>query len=230
MKISKSNVVLIICAHSDDETLGMGGTISRHVNEGDKVYAISMTNGVSARCTSKSKLVEDRDKFASKAAQILGFEWILKEDFPDNSMDKVPLLEVVKVIESIKKKIQPNLIYTHSMADLNIDHRIVSQATLTAFRPLSSESWNEIRTFEVPSSTDYGHEKITNSFYPNLYIDINNYFLNKCNALKQYESEIMVPPNSRSFDGIEALAKYRGHQVGLNYAEAFEIIRKIKRS
>ena len=70
-------------------------------------------------------------------------------------MDKVPLLEVVKVIESIKKKIQPNLIYTHSMADLNIDHRIVSQATLTAFRPLSSESWNEIRTFEVPSSTDY---------------------------------------------------------------------------
>lgn len=229
MKISKSNVVLIICAHVDDETLGIGGTISRHVYEGNQVFAMSMTNGIGSRNNCSSELIQERLKSAQSAAQILGFEWILSGDFPDNAMDKVSILEVVKLIENVKKEIKPTLIYTHSSADLNIDHRIVNQATLTAFRPQENEIWEEIRTFEVPSSTDYGHKNITNHFNPNLYIDITGHYEKKYKALKKYDQEMKNSPNSRSYEGLETLAKYRGHQAGLKYAEAFEVLRKINR-
>ena len=86
-------------------------------------------------------------------------------DFPDNKMDTIPLLEIVKVIENLKKEINPNIIYTHSTADLNIDHRIITEAALTAFRPQAGEILEEIRLYEVPSATDYSHPKITKSSF-----------------------------------------------------------------
>ena len=143
-------------------------------------------------------------------------------------MDSIPLIEIVKVIEEAKKKIDPTIIYTHSSADLNIDHRIVNQATLTAFRPLKDERWREIRTFEIPSSTDYGHKSVTNIFNPNLYIDISSYISQKLNALKNYEEEIL-PPKFKILRGYKNFSQFRGNQSGLNFAEAFEVIRKIER-
>ncbi len=223
------NRILLLVAHTDDETLGMGGTICKHIKKGDQVFAFSMTDGVSSREIDNTERIKNRIEASNKVSQSLGFEWFRRENFPDNSMDTIPLIEIVKVIEEAKKKINPTIIYTHSSADLNIDHRIVNQATLTAFRPLKDERWREIRTFEIPSSTDYGHKSVTNIFNPNLYIDISSYISQKLNALKNYEEEILVPPNSRSYDGIQNLAKYRGNQSGLNYAEAFEVIRKIER-
>ena len=144
-------------------------------------------------------------------------------------MDSIPLLDIIKFIEKTKILIKPKIIYTHSASDLNIDHRIISQATLTAFRPEEKEIWQEIRTFEVPSSTDYGHKAITNSFHPNLYINITDSWNKKLIALNVYSGEMRNAPHARSTEGIENLAKYRGNQVGLYYAEAFEVIRKIIR-
>ena len=223
------NKILLLVAHTDDETIGMGGTICRHINNGDEVYAFSMTDGVSSRQTCDKENVKTRLEASNKVSETLGFKWFKRENFPDNAMDSVPLIEIVKVIEEAKKKINPNIIYTHSSADLNIDHRIVNQATITAFRPLKDECWREIRTFEIPSSTDYGHKSVTNTFNPNLFIDISSYISKKLNALKNYEEEMLAPPNSRSYDGIQTLAKFRGNQSGLNYAEAFEVIRRIER-
>ena len=220
--------VLIIAAHSDDETLGIGGTIAKHHQNGDEIYAISMTDGVGAR-TDKSDLVIERKNASIKASRILGFKWINSFSFPDNSMDIVPRIEVIKKIEEVKKEINPYIVYTHNSSDLNIDHRIVSEATLTAFRPQPGENWLEIRTFEVPSATDFGHKSITGTFTPNLFVDISNTIDLKIDALKKYSSEMRLKPHTRSFEGVINLAKYRGNQVGLNYAESFEIIRKIIR-
>ena len=91
-----------------------------------------MTDGFSSRKSSNDKKINQRKKAAEKAGKLLGIEWIDFGNFPDNAMDSV-LFEVIKFIEDVKNKINPNLIYTHSYSDLNIDHRIVNQATLTAF-------------------------------------------------------------------------------------------------
>lgn len=225
----QSKKILVIVAHPDDETLGPGGTIARHTSEGDTIYGISMTDGISARGLKNKKKSQIRFKASINAAKHIGLNWIKKARFPDNSMDKIPLLEIIKVIEEVKLKIKPTLIYTHSSADLNIDHRIVSEATLSAFRPQTNELWEEIRAFETPSATDYGHKSITGNFYPNLYVDITNTWNIKLKALNEYKIEMRGAPHSRSIDGLKNLAEYRGNQVGLKFAEAFEILRKVQR-
>ena len=229
MSKNKSKVILVVVAHTDDETLGCGGTIARHVRNGAKVYGVSMTDGVGARGTEDSDKIKKRAQASINAGKILGLEWLEGGSFPDNAMDTVGLLDVAKVIERAKTLTKPTTVYTHSTADLNIDHRIVSQATLIAFRPQPNEVWEEIRTFEVVSATDYGHQSITKEFTPNLYVEISETWQTKLAALNEYSIEMREPPHTRSFDGLENLAKYRGYQAGLPYAEAFEIIRKVDR-
>ena len=226
---NSNETILIIVYHTDDETLGMGGTIAKHINLGDDVFAISMTDGLSARDKVSDKDKKDRINASEKASEILGFKWIKKGNFPDNKIDSLPLIDIIKYIEEVKNQINPSIIYTHSSADLNIDHQLVSKAVLTAFRPQFNEKWKEIRLFEIPSATDYGHKSITNIFIPNLYINIEKTWELKIKALEFYQSEMKSYPNSRSYKGLENLAKYRGNQVGLKYAESFEIIRKIER-
>ena len=225
---NSSKNILIIVAHTDDETIGMGGTIANHTKDGDKVFAVSMTDGVGSRDALDTSDINQRVIAADKAARILGFEWLEAGKFLDNEMDKYSLIEVVKFIENIKNLSKPDIVYTHSSSDLNIDHRIVSEAVLTAFRPQPKEICREIRAFEVSSATDYGHKSVTGSFYPNLFIDITNTWEEKLLALKEYASEMREYPHTRSYRGIESLSKIRGNQVGLHQAEAFEIIRKIQ--
>ena len=220
--------ILIIVAHSDDEAIGMGGTIAKHKIKGDEVFVVSMTDGVSARNNVKNKDVLNRLKAAKISSKMLGFKWLNSHNFSDNSMDTYPLLDIIKAIEKDKVKLKHDLVYTHSGADLNIDHKILSQVVLTVFRPQPYEKCKEIRLFEVASSTDYGVEAINGNFSPNLFIDISKTWRDKLSALKAYESEIRSSPHTRSFEGLESLAKRRGNQVGLGMAEAFQVIRKIE--
>lgn len=226
---SSAEVVLVIVAHSDDETIGAGGTIARHAAMGDKVFAISMTDGVGARGEAGANDADRRKSAALKAAKILGFQWSHTASFPDNAMDEVRLLDVVKLVEDAKRRIDPTIIYTHSTADLNVDHRVVAEATLTAFRPQPKERWTEIRAFEIASATDFGHPDVTGTFKPNLAISIEKTWNKKLSALRAYDSEMREPPHARSYDGIENLAKYRGNQAGLKMAEAFQLLRRIER-
>ena len=218
--------VLIIVAHPDDEIIGMGGTIAKHVSKGDKVCAMCLTDGTASR-NKDEKAKTQRAIAADLAAKEMGYEWVGKFDLPDNALDSVPLIHIVKLIEEIKDLIRPSLVYTHSSADLNVDHRVIVNSVLTAFRPQPLESCKEIRLFEVASATDFGNSAVTGIFTPNLYIDIENEWEAKYNALNIYGSEIRDYPHSRSIQGIMNLAKIRGNQVGLKLAEAFEIIRKV---
>jgi len=223
----KSKNILIIVAHTDDETIGCGGTICKHIEDGDKVFAMSFTDGISSRSVKSKKLKKARYLSAKQASKFMGFKWIKNLNFPDNQLDKVPILKIIKEIEKIKDKLKPLIVYTHNFSDLNIDHKLIAEATLTAFRPTPNSKLSELRTFEVPSATDYSQIKNRKNFVPNLFIDISKYWKKKNNTLKIYKSEIKKKTHSRSFEGIKNLAKLRGNQSGLKIAEAFEIIRKI---
>jgi LmbE family N-acetylglucosaminyl deacetylase len=223
-----SNKVLVVAAHTDDEALGCGGTIRRHVERGDKVYASHLTDGVSSR-TAGREAQRERSIAADKAADVLGFEWIAGGNFPDNAIDSIPLLEVVQFIEEVKKQVRPDLVYTHHGGDLNVDHRIAFQAALTAFRPQPGETVREIRTFEVASSTEWSDSSIAPNFAPNLFVDIADVWEHKRQALEAYHEEMRPFPHARSIEALDSLASWRGHQVGLERAEAFRIIRRIER-
>ena len=221
--------ILVVAAHPDDETIGCGGAIARHVSEGDEVGIITLTNGVSARVGANKKDELNRRDAAEKAMNLLGAKWIGQGDFSDNGMDKNPLLEIIKYIEDSKETFYPDIIYTHTPHDLNIDHRVTTSAVLTAFRPQPEESYQEIRLFEEPSSSDFTTESLHGSFAPNLFIDITNFITFKMEALKFYDTEMREYPHSRSYMNVETVAKYRGASVGIPLAEAFQIVRSIQR-
>ena len=229
MKLIKKKI-LIIVAHTDDESFGCGGLIKKMSLNKNKISAISFTNGVGARSNNRDKEIKKRKLSSIKASKILGFSWLAQYDYPDNQLDSISLLEIIQVIEKHKKQFKPHVVITHNFSDLNIDHRKIAEATLTAFRPEPNEKLEQLLTFEVPSATDFRILKNKKNFIPNYFVNINKFLNAKIKAIKSYKSEVKPYPHSRSITGLKNLNKIRGNQSGLKYAEAFEIIRKIERS
>lgn len=225
--MKQKNRILVVAAHPDDEVLGCGGSLSIHQKQGDKIFLLFMTNGVSARNNYATNEIKKRRKMSNLVSKKLNIKKTYYLNFYDNELDKVSLLTITKKIEEVLKVIKPNLIYTHSFGDLNIDHQKTFEATITACRPQPNFCVKEIYSFEIPSSTGWHHYKLKN-FNPNLYVDISKTYLNKKKLLKIYSKEMRKKPHARSLEGIMNLSKYRGNQVGLSNAEAFEIIRFIK--
>ena len=220
-----SKIVLVVAAHADDEVLGCGGTIAKHAISGDKVYVVFMTNGVGSR-NAKIDEIKHRKKASEEAAKILGVSLTKQFDFPDNKMDTVALLDVIQSIEEVISKLQPEIIYTHHIGDLNIDHQITHKAVITACRPQPNFCVKEIYAFEVLSSTEWQTPEIE-PFCPNVFIDITNYINIKKQVLEAYSKEMRQPPHSRSIDNALRLNALRGSSVGVDYAEAFMLLRKL---
>jgi LmbE family N-acetylglucosaminyl deacetylase len=220
------SVILVIASHPDDETLGCGGTLARHIEEGDDVHVICMTNGVSSR-GQDLLAIKARQLAMCKAMKSLMVQSYQLLDYPDNKMDSLPLLEIVQCIEILINKIKPNIVYTHFYGDLNIDHQITYRAVMTACRPQPGFSVGEINCFEIPSSTNWEGSN-QSIFHPNMFIDITNYWKYKKRALKDYKIEMKSVPHYRSIDSLDILSRMRGYSHGLERAEAFVTVRKIK--
>jgi len=229
LKRKMNKQILVIAAHPDDEVLGCGGTIARHVTEGDSVHILFLGDGVSSRGDSDPNLVNARKKSAVKACEALGAAIVGFEKVPDNMFDTVPLLDIARIVESAKKELNPKIIYTHHGGDLNIDHRITCQAVLTAFRPQPDEEFSEIRAFETNSSTEWSTSAIIPPFIPDTFVDISQYLDKLLNAYSCYAEEIREEPHARSLEALKIAALRRGREAGLHAAEAFMTLRRIFR-
>lgn len=221
-----SETVLVVAAHPDDEALGCGGTIARHTAIGDQVHVLFLADGEAAR--EKADISYRRDA-ANRSADALGISERIFLDWPDNKLDSVPLLDVVQSLEPNINRLNPSIIYTHFSGDLNIDHRITAQAVMTACRPQpgSMSALKRILSFEVLSSTEWS----TNApFVPNYWIDISATIENKMSALAPYDSEMREYPHTRSYQNVRQLAGFRGASVGVEYAEAFVLLRAVEKS
>lgn len=233
--------ILVIVAHPDDEVLGMGGTILRHTQNGDSVKIIYLATGITSRRslnyqnnsqyekTNNPKTVQsqidDLRNDAKRSCRILKVKESKFYDFPDNEMDSISLLKIVKIIEREIQSTKPDKIYTHHHHDLNIDHRIVFNAVLTACRPLNSFP-KEVITFEVPSSSEWNYPA---NFNPNYYVNIKSQLASKIKAMEAYKNEIRHFPHPRSVKNLKNVAERWGSVSGNYAAEAFEIIRKIEK-
>lgn len=227
-----NQTVLVLAAHPDDEVLGCGGTMARFASEGADVHTVYFTDGVSARqehaVSIESNLASQARRAASDiAANILGVKSVVFGHFPDNRMDSVDFLDIVQFVERQVNHYLPDMILTHHAGDLNIDHRLVHQATMTACRPQPGHSVKTILFFEVPSSTEWQPAASAAMFAPNWFIDITQYLDARERALQAYADEIRPWPHSRSFKAVDHLARWRGATVGVEAAEAFMLGRNL---
>jgi N-acetylglucosamine malate deacetylase 1 len=230
--------VFIIAAHPDDEVLGCGGTLARHAAEGDDVHILIMAEGVTSRDKTRNAGARKNElsilaQTAQNAGSFLGVQSVELLSFPDNRMDILPLLDVIKEVEARLEKIQPTVVYTHHSGDLNIDHQITHRAVVTACRPYPGQTVRTLLFFEVPSSTDWQVAGMENTFQPDWFVDISDhletesYLDKKIQALEMYENEMCGFPHARSIEAVRSLARVRGAGVGLKAAEGFKIGRRL---
>jgi LmbE family N-acetylglucosaminyl deacetylase len=224
-----SSVIAVIAAHPDDEVLGCGASLARHVASGDEVHVLIVAEGVTSRAATRSRSGAQAElsqlaRSGRQAHSILGSGHLEMLALPDNRLDSIDRLEVIKAIETFLGKVGPRTVYTHFCGDLNIDHRIVSEAVRVACRPIPGSKLRELLMFEVPSSTEWGASPQP-AFNPNYFIDVSATLEKKLEALRAYASEMKQWPHARSLEAVQALAQWRGASVGVAAAEAFILAR-----
>lgn len=224
--------VLIVAAHPDDELLGCGGTIARLAQVGHDVHIAILGEGITSRYSRREEadraLVEALHARSRQVGDLLGAREVSVHDLPDNRFDSVDLLDVVKIIEDLVARLQPAVIYTHHPGDLNIDHVVVHRAVMTATRPTSTCPVKTIYTFEIPSSTEWAFGQFGAPFRPTVFEDIRLTVDTKIQAMALYDSEARAFPHPRSPEALRAIARRWGSAVGLEYAEAFELVRSVR--
>lgn len=219
--------VLVIAAHPDDETYGMGGTIARHVRRGDQVTVMIMTDGVTARHT----VTAPQEAAALKACAILGVEDVRFGRLADQRLDALPLLDLIRPISAVINELGAQIVYTHHRGDANQDHRAIFAATLVAIRPTGACPVEQAYSYEVASSTEWGAPFAETAFMPTHFVEITATLEDKLRAAaayaETYQSEVRPYPHPRSIEATRIYARQRGVQVGLPAAEAFVPIRQI---
>jgi LmbE family N-acetylglucosaminyl deacetylase len=224
--------MLIVAAHPDDEVLGVAGTTARLARAGEAVHILIAAEGATSRDPVRDRdaragEVEALRKAAREAAAVVGAEAPEFLALPDNRLDGLELLDIVKPIEAVVARLRPDVVYTHHGGDLNVDHRQVFQAVLTACRPLPGAPVRRLYTFETVSGTEWSAPALGRAFAPTRFVDIADTWQAKRAALEAYGDEMRAFPHARSIEAVEALARWRGASAGLTMAEAFEVVREV---
>ena len=212
--------VLVIGAHPDDEVLGAGGAIAKHVDSGDEVHTLIVTEGTTAQYDDERLIEQKRDE-AQACADVLGVSKVHFGNLPDMRLDDVKHIEINTIIETVCKEINPDIVYTHSRREVNRDHVAVHDSTLVATRPGSGVK--TVLAYETPSSTEYAPK--TTGFEPRLFVDIADFLDTKIEAFECYDLEIREYPHPRSEKAVRALARTRGTASDSAVAEAFDVLR-----
>ncbi|WP_132057807.1 PIG-L deacetylase family protein [Halorussus amylolyticus] len=206
--------VAIYVSHVDDDILGVGGLIPQMIEAGHDVHIVYVTDGL----LHPPKDIDNRPK-AKRAAKILGVDEMNVHflGFPNQRFDESPLIELNKQFENLD--IKPDLIITNAKTDVNQDHRMVFESAMIVGRSIDSQT--RIMTCEILSSSEWNDVE----FEPNFYVDISETIELKIQAMSEIDTEIEEWPHPRSEKGIRTKAQQRGMEVGMDYAEAYRIVR-----
>jgi LmbE family N-acetylglucosaminyl deacetylase len=219
--------VLVLAPHPDDEVLGCGGTICRHVADGDSVFVMVATRGMAELYPDEA--VDAVRAEARSAHAKLGVSETRFLDFPAPALDTVPRYKLAGAVSDCIRDFQPEVVYVPHHGDIHSDHFHLHQAALVASRPLEGCPVNRILAYETLSETEWAPPQMDAVFYPTVFIDVSEFLQCKLDAMSRFESQVKEPPNARSLRNITALAHYRGATVASDAAESFMLIREIIR-
>lgn len=221
------STVVVVAAHPDDEVLGSGGTLARHVAQGDEVHAVVLSDGATSRYPSEMTGVLAES--AHKAAAVLGLASVRVGELPDQRLDTVPLIEVTNQVEAMLDELRPEFVYTHFPGDANVDHGLTARATWTACRPYVVPRLRRFAVFETPSSTEWAWPLDDGTFRPALFVDVSGTLNDKLAAMECYQSELRDYPHPRSLRALTERAAFWGSKVGCAAAEPFQVLREVER-
>lgn len=217
--------ILIIAPHPDDEVLGCGGTIVKHVRGRAEVYLCIVTKAYAPEWTELE--IRKKRKEVLRANEILGITKTYFLDLPTVKLDTIPQKELNKAISQVVDDVQPELLYIPHRGDVNRDHYLVFDSAIVAARPKPDLAVKKVLSYETLSETEWAAPLVSDAFVPNVYVDISETLETKLEAMAAYKTELKEFPHPRSLEAISALAKIRGASIGVKAAEAFVLIREI---
>ena len=226
-----NNKVLVIAVHPDDETLGCGGTLLKHKANGDEIYWLIVT-------TVKSKykgwdlgfsedIVKRREQEIDKVAQMYGFIEVYNLELPTMRIDEISMSELIGAISKVFNEFKPNIVYLPFKGDVHSDHRRVFEASYACTKSFRYPFVKKVYMMETLSETEFAPSTKEDSFIPNTFLDISEFFDKKIKIMNIFKSEIGEHPFPRSIKNIEALATLRGAMAGCKYAESFMLLKEI---
>lgn len=209
--------VVVISVHPDDETLGCGGTLLKHKQNGDSVNCIFVTAGN-----------EQQQVMIDKLSAFYQFESVYSLNLPEISLADLPLGDIIAPLSRAINSIEPEVLYIPNRSDAHSDHRAVFEALIACTKSFRHPFIKRILMCEVISETDFAPALQSEAFIPTVFVDISEVAEQKKEALKIFETELMEAPYTRSYRAIEALEIYRGSQINAHKAESFMLLKAIE--
>jgi len=218
--------VLAVAVHSDDETLGCGGALLKHKNNGDDIYWLIITSIDVENGWEKDK-VESRRKEIDDISKMYGFCATHSLNFPTTRLDTIPMKDLISEISKIIHNVEPDIIYVPNRSDIHTDHQVAFKAIMSCTKVFRNSFIRKILMYECLSETEFSPSLQTDSFIPNVFVDITGFLEEKIKIMKMYRGEMGTFPFPRSEENIRALAMYRGATAGVEAAEAFVLLKEV---
>lgn len=216
--------VMIIVPHPDDEVLGFGGTIQKHIKNGDNVFVLFFSEATQRTPDDRRRLENQISQFPAVADK-LGYTGKSIQ----SGLDEKNFFSNVNLITDEIERIKPDILYTVFNGDNHQDHEYIFKAVKIATRVWSNFLVKQIYLGEILSSTDQSPKLPQFAFIPTHYIPLTEEQVKiKAECLKLYGDEIKNWPHPRSEGGIFNLAEKRGSECGTSYAESFVTLRRIE--
>lgn len=219
--------VLVISVHPDDETLGCGGTILRHAGNGDAVHWLIITRPHSPQWS--ADIIAQKEREVKTVASAYGMQSVQRLDFPTVRLDTVPLAELIPALAAATEKVRPETVYLVHDGDVHTDHHQAFVGIMSVLKTfyMRTHGVQRVLSYETLSSTDAAPPQAGRMFLPAVYHDISPYLERKLEIMALYETEKQDDPMPRGPSAIRALARFRGASIGVEYAEAFMLIREV---
>lgn len=219
--------ILAIAPHPDDETLGCGGALLRHRAEGDEIHWVVVTSTYAPQWSAEH--IEKKAEEVSLVAEAYNMTSVQKLDLPTIRLDEIPLSDLIDGLRVAIEKVKPDVVYLMHDGDVHTDHHVVFTASLSVMKTfyMRKIGVKRILSYETLSSTEAAPPQFHRIFLPNVYIDISPYLDCKIDLMGMYKTEVQPDPFPRGPSAIRALARYRGASIGVEYAEAFMLIREV---
>jgi LmbE family N-acetylglucosaminyl deacetylase len=219
--------ILVIAPHPDDETLGCGGSLLKHKSNGDSLSWLVATRGYEPQWS--AELLERKEREIGAVAAAYGFDNTFRLNFPTVKLDQTPMEEIISSVRDAVTDCKPEWVYLNHAGDVHSDHRVLFEATMSVLKPfyLARHGVKKILSYEVFSSTDAAPVNPARAFLPNVFTDVTEFLERKLEIMGLYESELQATPLPRALDSLRALARVRGATIGVEYAEAFMLVREV---
>jgi len=218
--------VLAVAVHPDDETLGCGGALLKHKNNGDDIYWLIITSIDVENGWEKDK-VESRREEIDKVSEMYGFSATHNLDFPTTRLDTIPMKDLIFEISKIIQKVEPDIIYIPNRSDIHTEHQVAFKAIMSCTKVFRNSFIRKILMYECLSETEFSPALQNDAFIPNVFVDITDLLEEKIKIMKMYRGEMGTFPFPRSEENIRALATYRGATAGVEAAEAFVLLKEV---